>query len=527
MSPLLSYNSLSFSTYSNSSIEQRVVNTPTLDPWLSPSESVKECLPLSSNTKEFCSTQLTKTFSSSSLAWDDLPFSESLTEFLCEKDRVPETEPHQNVQNVKGTARNNLGISSQDKKSNTKMTVSQSRLLVDITNTSAPNNGGDRHDLCNNLCGCVKSRKARSMCSNECNQHYVEVGSLSFENEEEQFEGDTYNCSADLFNSSLVIDMNATLNAPTETVRMSAEVCTLLFNPDKQYLMSVKPNVPHSTPDQQKLNSKTCINKDNLIPPVPQDLDFIPPSQSTPNVKLAGVSRPSASLRFSLTSGKFGSKPHSQDLYAFHGNLSELDSKNTAKLTSSLCTLNPVSANLLPLCARESTKENLGWSTTAKRCSHRFTPKRRFWKPDKHQRYMLPQQCRRVQKEALNLGSNESVNHKCDSSVHDVTVCDCENSEVPPTPASKTRLSVKLRRKQLTDNSRSNFDSVREGQKRVSCKRTLLHPTLTSLQRSMAQTGSCDSEVGGGGSLDGPNDYPVDDENQECDWSRDLFSDSL
>lgn len=519
LSPLRSYNSLSFSIYSDSSIKERVVNTPTLDTWFSPSESVKESLPLSSNTKEFCRTQLTKTFSSSSLAWDELPFSESLTEFLCEKDRVPATEPHRNTHNVNETARNNLRNGSQDKKSNTKVTVSRSQLLVDITNTSAPNIGGDKHDLshsvCRNLSGCVKSTKARSTCLNECNQHNVEVGSLSFENEG-QCEGDTYNCSADLFNSSVVIDMNATLSAHTETVRTSARVCTVLSTPDK-------PDVPHSTPDQQKLKSITCINKDNSFPPVPQDLDFIPPSQSTPNIKLAVVSRPAVSSRFSLISGDFVSQPDSQDLCAFRGNLSELDSKNTARITSSLCTLTPVSANQLPLCSREDTKENLGWSTTARRRSHRFTPKRRFMKPDKPQRYLLAQQCRRVQTEALNLGSNESV-QKCDSSVHDATVRDYKDDEVPPTPAAKTRLSVKLR-KQLTDNSRSN--SVCEAQKSVICKRTLLHPVLTSLQRSMTLTGSCESEVVGGGSLDGPNDYPVDDENQACDWSRDLFSDSL
>lgn len=534
LSPLLSHNSLSFSTYSDLSTEKSIVNTPTLHTWFSPSQSVKKGLRLSCNTKEFSSTQLTKTFSCSSLAWDDLPFSESLTEFLCEKDNATQTEPHRNVQNLKETARNNVENESQGKKHNTHITVSQSRLLADITNTSLPNNGGDRHDLSDSVCknpvGCVKKGKARTNCASECNQHDVVVSSLSFENEEEQLEGDAYNCSADLFSSSLVIDMNTTtLNTNTDTVRIASEGPALLSNPDKQYLRSEKTDVPHSTPDIQKLKSNKCINRDNLIPPVPQDLDFIPPSQSTPNVKLTVVSGSPASSRFFSTLGEFGLQLDSQDLCAYHGNLSELGRKNTAKITSSLCKLSTVSANQLPLCDRETTKENLVWGKTSRR-SHRFTPERRFWKPDKHQQYLPAQQCRRVQREAPNLGPNERISHKCDSSVCDVTMCDYEDNEVPPTPAAKTRHGMKLRRRRLTDDSSSsNFDSTCEGQKGdgVNCKRTLLHPTLTSLQRSVAQTLNCGSEVICGGNLDGPNGYLLNDENQACDWSRDLFSDSL
>lgn len=501
LSPLLCHNRLSFSTHSNLSIEKRFVNTPTLDPWFSPSESVKKCLPLSSNTKEFCCAQLAETFSSGSLAWDDLPFSESFSEFFCEKDRVTETERHQNVQNVKETARNNVGVGSQEEK----MGPLSSRPLADVTNTSAPNNGGDRHDADS----VYKNCKSRSTCLDECNQNNVEICSLSFENEDKLLEGDTYNCSSDLFSSSLVIDMNTTLGTHTETPRMS-----LLCNPDKRYLMTEKPNVLHSTPDQQKLKSNTRINKNNFITPVPQDLDFIPPSQSTPNIKLAVVSGSAAASRTCLTLGEFGSQLDGQDL-----SRSELHSKNPP-----LSKLNPVHSNHLPLYARESTKENVVWSTTSTRRSHTFTPKRRFWKPDKHQQYLLAQQCSRARREALNLGSKERINNKCDSSVHDVTVCDDEHNEVPPTPAVKIRQSVKLRRRRLTNSSRSDFDSTCDGQKRVNCKRT---PTVTSLQRHMAQTENCNSEVVDGGSLDQLDGYPLDDENQACDWSRDLFSDSL
>ncbi|XP_018522523.1 DNA damage-induced apoptosis suppressor protein [Lates calcarifer] len=523
LSPLLSfkcnsYNSPSFAKYPHTSFEKAVRNTPILDTWFSPSQPRhKNDLPVSYKAKECPTRRLTKTLLSSSLAWEDLPFSESLTAFLCEENKdsdiVSKTEPHVKVQNQE-TVRNNLEARSQDKsiqstsvcQSDTELTESHSWMLLDITNTPPPNCGGDRHDLSDSV-GCVNKGRTRSISSH---QEDDEASSLSFEDkEEEQLEGDTYNCSADLFSSSFIIDSN-TKNTHAETVRMTTEACPLISNLEIQYLRSEKPSIPHSTPDKQKLESNKCINRDSLIPPDTQDLDFIPPAQSTPIIKVADVSESPAPLYSS-------SQPDTQDVCAFYSDLPELDSKMPAKITSSLCIMNTVSATRLPQCGRGSTKENLPWSMTSSSHNHRFTPKRRFWKPNKHKIHQLAEQHLRAQRGALILGSTVSINQKCDSSVCDVTVCDYEDSAVvvPPTPAAKTRLSAKLRRQRQTDNSRSNFDSTWETQQEdgVNCKRNLLdhHPSLlTSSKRG----------------LDGSDGYLPDDENQACDWSRDLFSDS-
>ncbi|XP_070762520.1 uncharacterized protein ddias [Enoplosus armatus] len=524
-SPLLSlecssYNSPSFAKYTYSSFEKSVGNTNNLRSWFSPSPPGHNC----SKAKGFCTRQLTKTFLSNSLAWEDLPFSESLTEFLCEENKdfdiVSETEPHINVKNQKEMARNNLEIRSQDEnlsiestsscQSNTQITDSHSRILLDITNTPAPNEG-DRRDLSEQVykspVGCVNKSQARNICSHECNQEDEKDSSLSFENEEEeQLEGDTYNCSADLFSSSLMIDMNTnTLNMHAETVKTTTEACPLLSKPDKQPL------------------------RNSLIPPGTQDLDFIPPSQSTPIVKVAVVSGSPASTYRTSTLGEFSSHFDSRDSCAFYGNMTGMDGKKPSKITSPLCKLNCVRANRLSQCGRESTKENRVWGTTSSSHSHRFTPKRRFCKPDKHKNHLLAQQHPRIQRGALNAWSTGRINHKCDSSDRDVTVCDYEDDEViivPPTPAAKTRLSVKVRRRRQTDNSSSDLGHTGEGDG-VNYERTLLEQTLTSSQRGLAQTGSCDSETVNEGSLDGSNCYHLDYENEACDWSRDLFSDSV
>ncbi|XP_044054872.1 uncharacterized protein ddias isoform X2 [Siniperca chuatsi] len=548
LSPLLSlecssYNSPSFAKYPYSSLEKAVGNTPIPKSWFSPSPPVHNC----SKAKGFSTRQFTTTCLSSSLAWEDLPFSESLTDFLCEEkkhfDIVGETEPHISVQNQKETARNYLEISSQDKnlsikstsvcQSNTQITNSHSQILLNITNTPALNKG-DTCDLseqkCKSSVGCVDKSQARNICFHECNQEDEKASSLFFENEEEQLEGDTYNCSADLFSSSLMIDMNTNpLNMHAETVRMTIEACPLLSKPDKQHRRSEKCNVPHSTPDKQKLKHNKCINRDSLIPPGTQDLDFIPPSQSTPIVKVDVVSGSPASTYRTLTLEEFSSQPDSRDLCVFYGNLTELDSKKPAKITSSLCKSNCVSANQLPQCGRESKNENLVWGTTSSSHSHRFTPKRRFCKPDRHKNHLLAQQHLRIQRGALTTGSTGRSNHKCDSSDCDVTVCDYEDNEViivPPTPAAKTQLSLKLRRRRQTDNSNSNSGCTWEGKQGdgVNCKRILLDQPLTSSQRGLAQTGNCDPETVEG-SLDGSNCSLLDDENEACDWSRDLFSD--
>ncbi|XP_023267684.1 DNA damage-induced apoptosis suppressor protein [Seriola lalandi dorsalis] len=538
-----SYSSPSFAKYPHTSV---VENTPILNTWLTPSQPVqKRDLPLGSKTKGFSTKQLTKTCLSSSFAWEDLPFSESLSEFLCEEkdfNIISEIEPHLNVQNQNEPVRTNLEIRSEDNnssiestsvcESNTKITITG---LLDITNTPALTNGGERHGLSDQLCknsvGCVNKSQSRSICFHQCDQEDEEASSLSFENKEEQLEEDPYDFSADLFSCSLMIDMNSKIldtHAGTDTA--TTEASSLLSSPDKQHPRTEKTSVPHSTPVKQKLKSNKCINRDSFIPPGAQDLDFIPPAQSTPIVKVAVVSGSPVSSYFSSTLSEFSSQPDSQDFGAFYSDLPEIGSKKQTQISPSLCELKTVGAKQLPRCGRESTKENWVYSTTSSRHKYKSTPKR-FWKPNKHKNLPPDQQHLRVQRGALNLGSRIRINHKCDSSICDVTVCDHEDNYtiVPPTPA-KTRLSVKLRRRQA-DNS-SNLVSTLKVQQGdgVNCKRNVLdqHPSsLTSSQRGLAQTGNCDSEIVNEGSLDGSNGYLFDDMNQTCDWSRDLFSNSI
>ncbi|KAG8001446.1 hypothetical protein GBF38_007104 [Nibea albiflora] len=532
-SPLLSlecrsYSNPSFSRDPHSPIEKAVGNTR-----FSPSP------PGHNISRRLSTRQLTESFLPSSLAWDDLPFSESLTEFLCEENRnfdiVSEVEPHLNVQNQKETTRNNLKMRSQDKdftqsvestsdcQNNTQITDRESQILLDITNTPALN---DRHDLseqaCKNPAECKNKSQDRYSCSFQCHQENSKAIVLPFENEEEQLEEDTYNCSADLFGSSFMIDVNPnTPNMHAETIRTTTGACPVLSKPDRCHLRSEKAYDPNSTPDKQKSNK--CIRRDSLILPGTQDLDFIPPSQSTPIVKLASVPGSLTSSYRTLTSGESISQPDSQDSCA-------LDNKKPAEIASSLCTLNFVSANQLGQCGRECTKENSAWSVTSSRHSHRFTPKRRFWKPDRHKNYLLAQQHLRVQRGALNTRSTGSINH--DSSHSGVTVCDFKDIGaiiVPPTPVADARQSAKLRRRHQADDGSSRLGCIREGRQGdgIKCKRTLLDQTVTSSQKVLVQTGKADNETVGDSSLDRSNCYFIDDENEACDWSRDLFSDSL
>lgn len=546
LSPLLSlerssYNSPPFAKYSHLSIEKPVGNTPILNSCFSlstPGPNIKA--------KWFSTEQLTETLLPCSVAWEDLPFSESLTEFLCEENKdfdiVSETEPHENVQNQKEMLKNNPEIRSQDKnlsiqstsvsQSKTQKADSHSRVLLDVTNKPALN-GGDRHDLSDQVCkNPVKSlnkSQAKNICSQERNREDGKASLLSFESEEEeQFEGDAYNCSADLFSSSLTSDViTNTLNTHAETAR---DTCPVLSKQDKQHLRSEKANTPHSTTDKQELNSKKCINRDSLITPATEDLDFIPPSQSTPIVKAAVVSGSPASSYRSLTLSEFSLQPDSQDSSACHRILPELVSYRPAKVTSSLCKSNCVSANQRCQCAKESTEENRMWSTTSYR--HRFTPKRRFWKPENNKKHLLAQQHLRVQRGALNTGSPGRIKHKCDTCNCDMTVCDYEDSKeiiVPPTPAAKTQESVKRRIRRQTDSSSTKFGNTWEEQQGdgANCKRTVLDQTLASSQRDHTQTGNCDSETVIEGSQDGSTSCLLDDENEACEWSRDLFSDSV
>nr|XP_046239383.1 uncharacterized protein ddias [Scatophagus argus] len=527
-SPLLSLECSSyglplFPKHPHSSIENANGNTAIINTWFSPSP------PGQNISKRFSTSQLTETFLKSSVAWEDLPFSESLTDFLSEENKdfdvVHETEPHQHVEKQNLMTRNNPEFRSQAEnlsiqsisvcQNNTQITDGHSRILLDITNAS-PLNGVDRHELSDQVCkypaGCVNKSRARNICS----QDNKEAGLLSFENkEEEQLEGDTYNCSADLFSGSLVVDFitdKPSTCAESVTPIMSPEAFPVLSKPDRLHQRIEKVNVPRSRLDKPKLISEKSVNRDSLILSGTQELDFIPPSQSTPIVKAAVVSKIKDQQR-SYRTLTLGFQPDNQDSFAFEKKLPQLDSQRPVKITSSVSKVN---------------SENLVFSSVSSRHNHTFTPTR-FWKLDKHKNSLLDQQHLEVQRGAPNTVSTGRI--KCNSSDHDVTVCDSEEIIVSQTPAVKTQACEKLRRRRrrlITDDNRSGdlgYTVVHQQEDGVNCKITLLDQTLTSSQKGLAQTGNCDSETVE--DLGGSNHHLLVDENEVCDWSKDLFSDSI
>uniref|UniRef100_A0A8D3BRX6 Replication factor A C-terminal domain-containing protein n=1 Tax=Scophthalmus maximus TaxID=52904 RepID=A0A8D3BRX6_SCOMX len=538
---LSSYDSASFAQYTYRSSVRAVETPPLMNTLFSPSQpGHNRDSPLSYKTKGPPPLQLNETSLSSSLAWEDLPFSESLTEFVCEEhkdfDIVSETEPRPNVRNQKETVRNDTEIVSQEKslsihstsvcQNNSQISESHSSMVQNITNTL--NNRGDQAGK--NYAGCVKKIQARSNCFHQCDQEDKEASSLSFDDKEAQREEDAYDCSVDLFSSSIMSDMNIkTFNMHTESDGITTETCPLPSSPGTRPVRSEQADVPYSTPHERKPKRNKCTKRDSFIPPGTQDLDFLPPAQSTPIVKVAVVSgSPPSSL-----SGEFSSQPDGQDVYPFYSDLPELDSKKS-KIAPSHCKLNTVAAKQPPRCGRESTKENLVWSETSIRHDHILTPKRRFWKPNKHKNLPLAPQHLRVRRAVPSPGSPVRTNRNCDSSVCDLTVCECEDSKVvvPPTPVANARLGVKPRRRRPSDGSSScSLDCTWKAKQGdgVNCKRILLDhrlPTLTSSRSELAPAGNCDSEVLGEGSLDTSDSHRLNDENQACDWSRDLFSDS-
>lgn len=523
LSPLLPlecspYDGPSFSQYPYTPDERADGVTPIVNTWFSPSPPGYN----SAKARDLSTRQSPDTFLPSSLAWEDLPFSESLTEFLCAEkqnvDIVSELETRRKVQNETQTNGNQLEVRSQDRDSsvkatpvcerNTQITDSRSQALLSITNTPVLHRTDRRElsgQLCRNLAECLNKSKARNICSDECNQEDEGASSLSSEHEEEQLEGETYNCSADLFSGSLV-------DTDSNTFGAHAESPAVVSMPGKPRLITERTFDPHSTPDNLKPRRNNCINRDSLIPLSAQYLDFVPPSQSTPIVKVADPVSGSLTSSYGASSfGEFRSQCRGRDSGAFYQNLPELDSS----LSRYKC------ANHRSQQGRESTKENLVWSS---RHRHRTTPKARIWKPDKHK---SPP---RVRRGAPNARSAGRISPKCDSSDCAVTVFDDEDSEgavVPPTPAA--RPSGNLRGRRPTDDSSSDSGHRWEGQQGggVPCKRTLLDRALASSPRGVVQKKHCDGEAADEESRGGPSCYRPDDENEACDWSRDLFSDSV
>ncbi|KAM8895146.1 uncharacterized protein ddias [Spinachia spinachia] len=476
------------SSPSSSKYEKAVEHTSVLNTRISPALRGHNL----SNERGFSTRRPAHTVLSSSLASGDLPFSESLSEYWCDDNDhldIVETKPHVNELEIGSQDKKVSRKSNSDFQSNTQMTDSQSQILIEIPNKPGVN-GGDRHDLPETPDGCASSQ-AKLFFSN----WQEEKGPLSSENEEEQLEGDLYNCSADLFGSSLLSEMT------THELCAHAKSVVAAKRSEKDSL---------STPNKPKR-----INRDRLFATDKQGVDFIPPTQSTPIVKGTAVRHRHSTLT------EISSPTDGPDSCAFYRNLPEFALSHSR--TSPLGELNCVSAG--QRYGRESIRENRDWEKTFSRHGHRFTAERGLWKAGKRKKPLLTQQHPRVQRGTLNAMSFGRITHKSYSSDRNVNVNDSEDGEViiPPTPVPETRPRAKLKRRMQTGEGSGHSDYS----KKVYCKKTLLE-TFTSSQGGPARTEHCDSKTVEEGIRDGPCRYlPEDDHDEACDWSRDLFSDSI
>lgn len=250
--------------------------------------SINSCTNLSpaghiSKATGFSSRELDEASLADSVAWEDLPFSESLSKFLFEENmvcNVSKTEQKVDVQNQVETPKNNSKLISRERhftsksallpRRQTQMAVRRSQTLLNITNTRHIADDHD-HELpghtCRNAVRSVTRRQSRNFTFEEHHLEGAKTSLLSYDGEkEEAFGRDSYNFSADLFSSSLV--NNITTNAHTETVGTS---------------FPLLPAAGQKSPEGETM-------RESFMPADSQDLDFVPPSQSTPIVKAAVAS---------------------------------------------------------------------------------------------------------------------------------------------------------------------------------------------------------------------------------------------
>uniref|UniRef100_A0A1A7WHY0 Chromosome 11 open reading frame 82 n=1 Tax=Iconisemion striatum TaxID=60296 RepID=A0A1A7WHY0_9TELE len=399
--------------------------------------------------KEFSSKHHTGSFLSGSLEWEDLPFSESLSEFLHEQNKdfenMQEKRQNSNLQSKKHTLRSCLEItnlaggSTSACQRNTEKEASRSSVLLDISNTRVA--GEDSQDLAARE---QQRPENKRPYSRDCNQEDDEAF-LSFVKDDEHLEVDSYDCSADLFCDSLMNSLNRETNA--ESLRVTSPL-----------------NLTPLTPHKLKRKASKGNSRRSLIL---QELDFVPPSQSTPIVKLCAVTQSPVASFTNLTS--------------------------------------------------ESSKDTLTWRTRSSRCSEKSTPGRRFGISEKRKKLCQNRQKERLRRRGRSSESDRAVNHK--SRVKDETVCSHEDDGgmVAPTPVGKQP------RRRETENRSSDSTwkgSVGDG---VDYKRLFMDETQKSSHRSQKRTINDETETVKA-SLDGSD--VCDGENQMCDWSRDLFSDS-
>lgn len=448
---------------------------------------------------ESATDELTGTFLSSSVNWEDLPLSESLTAFICGENKdfdAIDTGTNTNALSHKSTERNNVEITNLTTQStasgqrNAQRKESHSQVLLDVVNLP---NGRDRQKPSDEVCRGFIQQENQSQARSISSPRFDEQNEikLSFENEEQDFIEDAYNCSADLFGSSSQVDTHTeSLSWKAETAWTTTEVCP----------QSLKPNLKHlkqSPRENQRLNRRSR-KRDSLT-----IQDFFPPSQSTPNVKRF-VSHSFISPYRKLT------QSDRQDKEAFLESMCEPKHKKPVNTTSVLPQLNGlVSSGQLVQCGQVCVKENLTWSTTPTRCSFTPTTAKRLGKPDKYKHFQ-------VQKRSSS-PFGQVISHKRDSGVSCVSVCDSDNSDilVPPTPAGQ----IQQQAGQLGICSRHLVSSTGRQQQ-------VADDDQITVKSSHREEGAAKC-VADDGHLDLSSDYSPVDESWTCDWSRDLFSDSV
>uniref|UniRef100_A0A3B3I6N7 Replication factor A C-terminal domain-containing protein n=1 Tax=Oryzias latipes TaxID=8090 RepID=A0A3B3I6N7_ORYLA len=425
-----------FARHPSFSVRDDFENSFNANTWSTPPQpDIRNCS-LSQN-EFFIEQQHTEPCSPNSLAWEDCPFSESLDVFLCQESRdaiIGETGldfksnfPKQ----PEKTARETKGYPGESSASQTRGKCS---FLLDVTKVSTLKgvNGSDFSDQVSEKC--PNANKFKAIYSHECDDDDDDDQEAHL-----SFEKDSYNCSADLFSGSFMSRVDT--DAPAVTVGTAADACMLVCAMDQSPMSKKLINVTNLSPLNKKQSSGKSRNSFNTR--VPEDFDFVPPSQSTPVMKVKVL----PPLWHPLRKG--------QD---------------------------------------ECTKENITQSFS----SNRQTPERRLRKKELYS-FLLGQRRR-----TPNLDSRKAV-------------CDEEDGIIVPTPAAKSQLNAMPIGRRFIEKGSSCFTLKRSQEDRDDCKRTLL---LTSPHSLVGQTGNSDEAV---------NEEAVDEchKNEMCDWSRDLFSDSI
>lgn len=426
------------------------------------------------------------------VAWEDMPFSESLAEFLCEEneklDRINEMEPMLIAPVGGERTADDASLSSHSshtKKSPTETVPhrhgnaptpdshSRGRIILDITNTAVLSYGGDFTSNSGNQTGGDVDWDAsqtggvrppeREPEDDEGGVH-SSIRKRVGDEEEEQIglcdagEG-VYDCSVDLFDGSPMI--SATPQTSDTNAKTRARMADLKGRQTDATAMDLSESssiwVQHSyLTDTQDLNS----NKDTAVAQEEHShlrdtedltnskeattdtdqceysfsLDFIPSSQSTPLITRAAPVRVPAPAQRTRTLGELDSRcgcPHVSNLTP-----TGRGSDNPIETVSPFCKSNKFCTDSRHPCTGRRTERTQASSSATP--SRRLTPKRgskrTFWMVEQEPKLILVAQHRmRLQKRrAPSRGSTQrGANHAADRSLCDTSVCDksvCDRS---------------------------------------------------------------------------------------------------